>query len=78
MSGGAWGYLAYKLRDGEIPLAWLPTIFGALADVEHLMDWAVSLDTSKEAAMPEVWDRLVTMFDAISDHTSDYVEWPVR
>lgn len=78
MSGGAWEYLSHRLRDGDVPVSWLPTIFDALADVERLIDWAESLDTSKADAMPQVWARLVTMFDQLTGVEYGRIEWPHR
>lgn len=66
MSGGRWYYMEHKLRDGEIPVAWIPPICTALGEIEHLVDWAVCSDTSKEDAMPQVWDRLVALFDELA------------
>lgn len=80
MSGGAWGYLEYKFKSGDAPAWWLPLIFDALGEVEHLMDWAVCCDTSKDDAMPKVWDRLHLLFEELSGGITlpSGMGWPRR
>lgn len=67
MSGGAWDYMEYRLReDGQRLGRELPMILDAVADVEHLIDWAVSCDTSRERQEPLVYDRMRKLFDDLT------------
>jgi len=44
MSGGAWGYQSWKIRDSAETVA---KFIEAIAQSEHIVDWAESGDTAR-------------------------------
>ena len=62
MSGGAWGYQSWKIRDSA-PM--ITRFIEAIAESEHIVDWAESGDTSRrredgsgaERDLYELWLR---------------------
>lgn len=75
MSGGHWGYMSEPMREMAGPLA---TVFEALADLEHIVDWSESGDTGR-SSYPD--DRRAQFADAVAraldtrgdDRTDDVV-----
>ena len=66
MSGGAWGYQQYRLEEkAEMLRTELAEILEAVAKTEHLVDWAVCCDTSKETAAPLLFDLWHETFNSI-------------
>lgn len=44
MSGGAWGYQQWKLKDKAAEIA---RLLDAVAESEHIVDWSESGDTTR-------------------------------
>lgn len=44
MSGGAWGYQSWKIKDTAPVIA---KFIEAIAESEHIVDWAISGDTAR-------------------------------
>jgi membrane glycosyltransferase len=68
VSGGHWGYQSWKIRDAmldEGEFAKLRAIIEAVAETEHIVDWAICGDTTREDAEPKLFDLWVKTFDRI-------------
>lgn len=68
MSGGHWGYQSWAIRDAmldEGEFAKLKTFIEAVAESEHLVDWAICGDTSREYAERMLFDLWVHTFDKV-------------
>lgn len=68
MSGGRWNYAEGRIRELADELAErLPVLLNAVAETEHLIDWAESSDTSRESAEVKVYDLWVATFNELYD-----------
>ena len=64
MSGGAWNYQQYKIEEKTEELA---KLLKAVAQTEHIVDWAISCDTTREDAARELFDLWVKTFNELYD-----------
>ncbi len=60
MSGGAWGYLKYKIEEES---ARNQVIVNVIAQIEHEMDWGISCDTCYNCAKLRVIAALEELFE---------------
>lgn len=60
MSGGHWNYQQYAIEETADRMH---DLLKTLARVEHIMDWALSCDTSIAGAKEEVWAQWEGFFD---------------
>ena len=69
MSGGRWGYQQYHIEEQA---EWLPELLKAVAQTEHIVDWAESGDTVRrredgtgaEQDLYELWlETFTRLFD---------------
>lgn len=66
MSGGRWNYAENQItEDAELTLPRLALLLKAVAQTEHLIDWAESADTSRADAESKVYDLWVATFDEV-------------
>lgn len=64
MSGGAWGYKQYQIEGIADQLSTeVAALLKAVAETEHLIDWAESCDSSREHAEHAVYDLWVRTFN---------------
>lgn len=73
MSGGAFGYMQYQIDDMARRT---DVLLATVAITEHETDWAVSGDTTPDAAAKRIYDLWVHVFTTIyeGEHT-DCPEW---
>lgn len=64
VSGGAWNYREFELEEQAETVR---KLLLAVAKTEHIVDWAVSLDTSKEDAAKELFALWESTFNEIYD-----------
>lgn len=75
MSGGHWGYQSQRIRellgdDGKVTLA--RKLLDAVAETEHIVDWAQSGDTTRRredgsGAERDLYDLWLRTFDEVFD-----------
>lgn len=78
MSGGRWGYQSHRIRDWAGVIPRLGKFIDAIAQSEHIIDWAESGDTVRrredgsgaEHDLYELW--LATFNDAFEEHRRDH------
>lgn len=64
MSGGRWGYQADRLREQAKSMT---KILEAVAESEHIIDWATSGDTSIEGAQVKLFELWEQTFESLYD-----------
>jgi hypothetical protein len=64
MSGGAWGYKQWEIVEEADRIK---KFLSAVAKTEHIVDWAVCGDTSKEEAAQELFDLWESVFNEVYD-----------
>lgn len=64
MSGGAFGYQAFKLEDLESIIT--PSV-KFVAALEHEVDWAVNGDDCTACTQRRVWNALISFFYFLED-----------
>lgn len=62
MSGGHWNYQQYRIEEEAEELA---ALLKAVAETEHIVDWAISGDTLREDAQKEIFDLWEKTFDEL-------------
>jgi hypothetical protein len=67
MSGGRWGYQQWKIQELAENLASdaMVQFLKAIAETEHLIDWAVCGDTLREDVEPKLYDLWRDTFDRV-------------
>lgn len=66
MSGGAWGYLQYRIEEAGERIG---TVARVLAQIEHVLDWGDSGDTCRQCAELSALAGLRGLFGLLSgDH----------
>ena len=73
MSGGAWAYKQYEIEEQAETVA---KLLKAVAQTEHIVDWAVSGDTARRrddgsGAERELFDLWVNTFNDIYGELPD-------
>lgn len=69
MSGGAWGYQEHRIRDSIETVA---KFIEAIAQSEHIVDWAESGDTARRredgsGAERDLYDLWLATFNEVYD-----------
>ena len=62
MSGGAWQYQQYHIEEKAEEIA---ALLKAVAETEHIVDWAVSGDTLRSEAASELFDLWERIFNKV-------------
>lgn len=67
MSGGRWGYQSWKIKDWA---EFVPRFIGAIAESEHIIDWAECGDTVRRredgsGAERDLYDLWLKTFDEV-------------
>jgi hypothetical protein len=66
MSGGTWGYQSWKLpEDTQAACNRIMAFSAAIAESEHLIDWAESGDSSRESTEPKLYDLWLKTFNEV-------------
>ncbi|HEY1705569.1 MAG TPA: hypothetical protein VGG75_38275 [Trebonia sp.] len=71
MSGGRWNYQEWRIRDfGEDVTRFIGQFAGAIAQSEHIVDWAESGDTTRRredgsGAERDLYDLWLKTFDDV-------------
>jgi len=68
MSGGAWGYLGFKLEDSRDKVA---ATLDLMVHMEHELDWGVSGDTCQKCAELRVIGALYKFFEDGANYTKE-------
>jgi len=62
MSGGAWSYKQFKIEEMAEEVKELLLV---VSKTEHIVDWAVSADTSREDAKEELFQLWYDTFEKL-------------
>jgi hypothetical protein len=67
MSGGRWNYQQWHIEElaGEQLSPEYRELLMAVAETEHIVDWAECSDTSRESAEQALYDLWVKVFDKL-------------